>query len=384
MNKNKVHEIFAYLVYRNSLEEGFLENYLGYFDKMMIVIKLLRIVSAPLKYFGVRKSDYLFYSARFADILTGLGHEAVIFGRPQDFWFAVRHGIPFFPGYDLIPDLLELFRQDPQLESRQAAKLIAKTVKIFDQLGTKYLILWNDALFLERFLIYCARQTGVVSICVQHGIFQSTTDLNFLDGHYADFMLVWGESQRQLFLQPGFDSAKVKVLGYPYKLPNASAKRPTCISICILGQPWENCSRYQGEKKKKIFAQITEQFKSAGIPVFYKPHPYEDRKFFPKNARIVKNNLPDTLSKFDVFISLTSTALIEASLSGKIAVQFFDEEFEADDFMDKGYCYSHRDIETFVDFVQSLREPYQIPEAVISKPADPTARFLEIIDGLYS
>jgi hypothetical protein len=124
------------------------------------------------------------------------------------------------------------------------------------------------------------------------------------------------------------------------------------------------------------------KFQAAGIAVYYKPHPYEDKRFFPTNAKIARTKLADALANYDVFISLTSTALIEASLCGKIAIQLFDEEFEADDFSVRQYCYSHRDIETIVDFVRMIREPYRIPAEVIYLPQDLDSQFRSVIKSL--
>lgn len=383
MNENKVHEIFAYPQYRNSTGENFLEGYLAYFSKVIPFLRLINFFSSPFRFVRARGATYAFHSTRLADLIGGLGrHEALIFGKPQEFMFSVRRGMPFYPVYEFIPELFRLFSTDPLLESRDAARLISRAVRLFTHLDIKNLIIWNDSLFLERFLVYCARQAGVRSVCVQHGIFQSITDMRVLDGHYADYMLVFGESQRQLYQYADFPVEKVRVLGYPFHLPKMKPVNSLPISVCILGQHWESISTYLGNKKMRLFCHMIGKFQAAGIAVYYKPHPYEDKRFFPTNAKIARTKLADALANYDVFISLTSTALIEASLCGKIAIQLFDEEFEADDFSVRQYCYSHRDIETIVDFVRMIREPYRIPAEVIYLPQDLDSQFRSVIKSL--
>lgn len=381
MNETKVHEIFAYPHYRQSRGEKYLESYLAYFAKLILPLRVISFFSSPCRFVGRKGSAYAFHTARLADIMAGLDRrETLILGKPQELLFAVRHWQPFYPVYEFIPELFRLYGSDPLLESRAASRLVSRGVKLFTRAGTKKLILWNDSLFLERFLVFCARQAGVQSVCVQHGIFQSTTDIRILDGHYADQMLVWGESQQQLYRHADFPAGKVRILGYPFHLPKIMPGSSVPPTVCILGQHWESCSSHLGKKKMKLFSRVIENFNAAGITVCYKPHPYEERTFIPANATVVKDSLAAALEKFGVFISLTSTALIEASLCGKIAVQLFDEEFAADDYKEKEYCYSHGEVETLVDFVLATGAPYRIPAEVIFVPEDLGAQFKAVID----
>jgi hypothetical protein len=50
--------------------------------------------------------------------------------------------------------------------------------------------------------------------------------------------------------------------------------------------------------------------------------------------------MDEVLSDFDCFISLTSTALYEATIAGKLSIQILDDKFECDDFQNYGYAYS--------------------------------------------
>ncbi|WPM85460.1 hypothetical protein QNH14_04855 [Apirhabdus apintestini] len=108
--------------------------------------------------------------------------------------------------------------------------------------------------------------------------------------------------------------------------------------------------------------KIQEELASIGYQISYKPHPWEKGAAYLELFPIICNEeINEVIEEYDIFLSFTSTALIEASLAGKIAIQIHDVAFNADRFDDLGYsyCIDSSDIEnSLIGFLD--QEPYPI------------------------
>jgi|SRR6185369_5271437 len=384
MKSDNVHEVFSYPVERSTNEPSYLIDYLGYYDKVMPLLRLSSLASPFIKTgYSSCDKNFAFLTTKYSLIIEGLDSNTILlFGKPQEFPFAVRNNISFYPVYDFLPELLSLFKDDPQLASSRAIKLIDKVVESLMYLNPAYQVFWNDSLFLERFLIFCGRRAGVRSICIQHGLFHDTFDCKFLDGYYADYMFVWSKSQAELYCDPEFDKDKLRVMGYPYKVENlagtANNKR-----ICLLGENIETTNKDLGLRKKHVYEEIAKLLSRDEFELVYKLHPFEkDSKYIPANVKKVNISLRRAFEEYEIFIALSTTALLEATLHGKVAIQYLDTAINGTDFQEKGYSYSTRKMDDIPVLVQELSEPLRVPESVILIPDDPSSKFLEVVGEL--
>jgi len=330
----------------------------------------------------------LFFESKFKDIILSLRKKKVsvgIIGRLRDIEFAFEIGIPYYSIFHWEYSLIKLFEKDPKLSTKKAQRLIGKFSKFLREKKVKFLVLSNDSLFVERFLIFSARMAGIITICIQDGLFHKKTNPKFIHGQFADYMFLWGESQKKFYeaLEAKKKVAVLKILGFPFFTEENSSidKR----KICILGQPYENYNRELGKKKKEIFEFVISLLKRFGYTVVYKPHPGEiSREFIPNNVDIYNKDLRFAFREFGVFISLTSTALLEASLNKKIAIQIYDEIFGGDHFESSGYSYTlmKENIISLPRIIQELDSAFPVPQDVIYRPKDIGKRFLELLEGI--
>jgi hypothetical protein len=155
-------------------------------------------------------------------------------------------------------------------------------------------------------------------------------------------MLTFDDHQRRLLLQGGIPADKVRVIGFHSDIPvrkrlAAGAKR----KVCILGQPW---GAYYPEIETRyhvLLERLIAALNAAGLRFAFKPHPSERAAPYVNRYKPVERaSLERCFDHYDVFISFTSTALIEATLAGRVAIQLFDRAFMADWFQDYRYAYS--------------------------------------------
>ena len=389
MNQNR-HEIFSYPFERAKEEKDFLTSYLKDINNIGIKSALFKYFPYKLlfKYIG-KDIDYVFYNTKNMNLSKSLlPHKSVVLVPMRDRGLLVNEkNLFWFPLNYIAYGVRKIFNTDPLLEKKSSEKIINFTIDFFKLIQPKFLIVWNDSLFIERFLIYCAREAGIKTICIQDGLYQGNSNPIALPGKYADFMYMWSQKQKNIIVEGGLHSSKLAILGYPYKIFILE----NCISdydktkICILGQPWENYNKKLGEKKRLIFNKIVSQF--IGIDIAYKPHPNEkDMNYFPDNVRLFTGTLSEAIEEYDYFLSLTSTALIEVALAKKIAIQIYDIDFKCDIFEKEGLSYTYYPLSdiTFKEYIEKIDNTYPISEDALFIPKNIGQRFLELEEEIES
>jgi len=381
-----VHEVFRYPYQRGMKEPRFLEHYLS-------SMKTTRTKNLLLKYLWYwylpqlknEAIDYIFFSRKYEHIYHSMPNKkSLVFVPLKKLNLIKKKDNIIYANTKYFDYCLEkIFKNDPLLHSKSSQKYINFIVQIFERINPKLFIVHNDSLFMERFLIYCAKKAGIKTICIQHGLFQSKSDPYVFDGKYADLMLAWSNQQKDVLINGGLPKEQIKVFGYPHKIYKPTNK--TTLSdkkkICILGQPWETYDTTLGEIKKVLFQKIVNQLKTDAIA--YKPHPAErDLNFVPNDVKIFDRSLNEAFEEFDYFFSLTSSALLEATLANKIAIQIFDERFHCDDFETIGISYSlpSKEIDHIIDYLEKIIKPFEINKHAISIPQDIEAEFDQLTD----
>lgn len=382
--QNNIHEIFTYPYERAKEDKDFLIKYLRDLNNIGVKSYLFKYFPYRLlyKYIG-HNIDYVFLGVKYIDLAKSLSsHKSIILTSITDISLVKKEKNLFmFPSHYISYGVRKVFNTDPSLGKKSSEKIINFTVDFFKKTQPKFLIVSNDSLFVERFLIYCAREAGVKTICIQDGIFQSLSNPIIFHGNYTDYMYVWSEKQKNIFIDSGINHSKLQVLGYPYKILTSrnSVRDYDKKKICILGQPWENYDVKLGDKKKQIFNKVVSQF--VDVDIVYKPHPGEkDINYFPENVRLFTGSLSEAIEEYDYFFSLTSTALLEVSLGDKIAIQIYDADFNCDVFEKVGWSYTCHLLKNtnFREYINGINVSFPIGEDALFLPENIGQRFLDL------
>lgn len=387
------HPIFQFPHLRRDLDSSdqFLVTYLTELEKFAAVDtvkkKMFSLIPDKVVYSLFNSSsDILFLAHRFPDLINAkkVYRMKLLSATSFSLFAKKKYNISNFPLYFFVKKVLFLYQTDPLLKSRKTKKFISETVKWLQSTSITYLIVSNDWLFVERFLIYCAKQANIKSICIQDGIFAKNSFTKAFTP-YADYMFAWDTAQAELIKVRGFSNEQMKILGYPHNVESAQKRfKVNKQKICILGQPYENYYLNLGSKKKDLFSKLIEFLDGPFETVIYKPHPGEKNMLYiPDGAEIFIGSLADAIEQFDIFISISSTALLEATLADKIAIQIFDKSFNCDNLQEAGYSYSieSKKMKDIVPYILSMDSSF-LPFCTMPVHENISLRFIELIKGL--
>ncbi len=254
-----------------------------------------------------------------------------------------------------------------------------------------YVVLWNDSLPLARAIVLACRKMGILTINIQDGIY---TDAGLMHGDAADLVLVWGHYFRDMYLESGRRRPEeVRVLGYPYRLKSRrSGPRNATPVVYYLGQNVEAFREELLEAKVETIRALHEACNRVGFRFLYRPHPRVNksvvRQHLPKLPwSPAREKLSEALRKGDVFVSFSSTSLVEAALRGKLAIQLRNFDFPTSNFERLGaVARSFKTISELDEFLQDLARDPQVIESppgvdsrYIDAREDPGDRFLRVL-----
>lgn len=338
---NKVAEdIFWYL---NTGVEGF-----NYPNKIISKYKINSLNRMPLKVlesfcsYNSSKTNYLFIGGKYTDLMAGLSNDGVrIAGGIRPLLFGLLRGYKIFPDSLFADCLATIAKGGIANKDLILNQLIEKGEKLLRKWGIQSVITINDSLPLERFWIEAARRAGIKSFCFQHGLFSASLS-NLSDGGFADYILAYDDEQANIIKSNPRNKSKILVFGY-HSVINDLKKLTTPVKtkkICFLGQPWGEYYTHLKEQYYEILNDCSSQMKDAGLPIFYKPHPSEHYYRNDSNwpIPIYRRNLKRAFLDFDIFISISSTALFEAKLNGKTSIQIHSSNFSGEIFENSGYA----------------------------------------------
>lgn len=286
----------------------------------------------------VEKVRYFIFGTKYADLILSLPKEEVcVIGGLKQLIFCMRNNLAFLPGPYIWDELICGLRESGA--AKNIGSLQGEIGKVAHRIrrhaaNNALLIVENDSLPLQRAIIMTGRQAGIKQcVCIQHGVFQKNSPAHIMDGWFADLFFVFSAHQKDMLVEKGMEPTKIEVMGFhsaPYS-PTRPASPPGRRLVCFLGQHWFISSDERGRRYVDIVLQLQGLLADAGINMFYKPHPGEaGAKYLTKLTNLVDIPLHTAFESFDVFISLTSTALLEAAWSGRAAIQIVDDAFDAD------------------------------------------------------
>lgn len=196
----------------------------------------------------------------------------------------------------------------------------------------------NDTMPMERILISSIKSSKIKSIVIQHGIFSAAAHKAAADGFYSDYIFCISKSQKGIIESKGISSSKVIEMGFGNNV--YKPKRSGVLNskkICFLGQQWAQVDNLLFEKYITIVRDLRDIANSLGVDFIYKTHPAENNFNFINEKYLARCTLEQAIDNYDFFFSINSTALLEVSRSGLVAVQLFDELFSIDLLDTEGY-----------------------------------------------
>ena len=391
-------KVFSYLKTRSERGEPDLER--TYIQGLQTFAQRYRRYNAlfrPLETLNAktgRPVDILFVGVKFANLIlfTNARYKvSVVVQGQRDLLWCLRHKLSFLLTWKWRAALLQAYAS--QDAHKQVNGVVAGIATTLSRLEPCALVLENDSLFLERAFVRAAQAVNVPSFTVQDGLFMSAAPPHVMHGHLTDYMLVWGDFFKDLYVRKGILPAeRVEVLGYPYvPAEQRGTTHRDGVSVCIVGQPFENYDEALRKPRYEMVSHVMAACEAAGLSVVYRPHPAENReaveRAFP-NLTMTKplESLQETIHNNAVFFSLTSTALVEAALQGKVAVQVRNRHFVADDFETLGVCKSiEDDVATMTAFLREQKadlHAFPVSPAYIDTSGQPGERLSEILKSL--
>jgi len=330
---------------------------------------------------------YYFWGIRFEEIILSLPAEEVcIVGGPKQLFFCVKHHRHYIPCMNMWSPLLSGLVSRSTINNTRIVNLIlAISVKLIKNASSlAVLVVDNDSLPMQRAVVLAARVAGFhQTVCVQHGIFQSKSPGHIMDGWFADKMFAINEIQRTMLIDKGMDPNKIKVMGFHTSplIPERATSPPGQRTICFLGQPWSKYSDKRGTRYLEIVERVMVILRANELDVVYKPHPGEwGCPYLAKIKGVIKTPLSVAIENYDVFMSLTSTALIETEAAGRISIQITDSNFDCDDFRVYGEIVSINYCDKY--FKEKINDAINLSVFSSEKPIKAIEFFLKAIKGL--
>jgi hypothetical protein len=279
---------------------------------------------------------------------------------------------------DLYHGLNEYLDADRNVEIK-ILENIERLSRLLEKISPTFLFIQSDTMPFERELIFAARKSGIVTVCVQHGLFTRETPHDLTEGKFADIFLAYDEEQAKI-VKEGSPACRVFVSG---SLKRNSQRLPEVQdqSVVFLGQPYPLL--YE-ERKARIYIdlirEISDRCQNAGLKLWYKPHPGEIGSayldLFPNR---LSGNIESVLEQFQHFLGISSTTLHQSSIRGKTAIQIISPDLHTERFSDLGYCYSYDRQELGVLFanIKSL-SPYTSSTLDVFEKGNLESRWAEV------
>lgn len=337
----------------------------------------------------------IFQSPKYSSIIQGVKKQydvgLIAIGK-IDRLFAIKHFMFYFSILDLYQFVYGYLTDG---EKHHLNNLLEKIEVKLKTVKPDYVVLTNDSLPIERSIVLVCKKLDITTIVIQHGYYPSKFSLG--DGLVADYILVWGQYFKDMYIDQGArESNEIYVLGYPYQI---EAKVNEGINdsyvVYYLGQCFEKLNASNLEIKLFTLNRLNEICMKQGMKFYYRPHPGDDRGMLQRNLSHInfspkKETLIDTFNKGDIFVSFSSTSLIEASMRNKICIQLRNYSFPSDNYETLGVCSKSvcniDDLEEYLQII-AINNDFIKPQFnynYIDITKNPSKCFLDILNEIES
>ncbi len=255
------------------------------------------------------------------------------------------------------------------------------------------IIMHNDSVPINRAIIFVARELGIPTVEIQHGVLVGNYTAT---GREVDHLFVWGEYYKDFYVKNNIKREdQVKILGYPYPVKKYNQLKKEKLLVTYLGQPYEQFNEDLLIYKVDAVRNLNRICNDLNFDFIFRPHPLEDLNLLRSELKNIKFTHPgetmiESLEKGDVFVGFDSTALVEANLNSRLTIQLKNYDYPTDDYEKLGAC--SKSVETFDElesylkgikngelssFYRPVRESYiETPRGGLEK------RFLELINEI--
>lgn len=302
-----------------------------------------------------------------------------------------------FIGYISDSDLHQfVYSYLTKMDEKYLCALITKIEEKLRDEKPDYIVFHGDNNPITRAIVFVCKKLKITTIDIQHGIYQTTA---LMDGRIADYVLVWGQYFRDMYLNQGVKKhEQIYILGYPYpiekkvKKKHISGKRHV---VYYLGQNFEKYNEELINIKLETIKALNDTCSKLGLKFIYRPHPGDDRNLLKSKRPEVKfvsdsEKLEDSFRKGDIFISFNSTSLIEAAMRSKICLQLMNYPLQSDNFENLGIVTKSfeniKDLEQYLVIISRSKKlgdfQTKFNNKYINIHPNPGNRFLEILGDL--
>lgn len=348
----------------------------------------------PLVSLERHKRKILFRLFKYSDIILELKKylKVGLIAHTQDRLFAIKNGMGYVTTSDLDQYIIAYLREKDITYLYRLIKEIENKLKVSKP---NYIVLWNDLFPLERAIVLVSKKLGITTLEIQHGAYDPSRTLE--TGNVVEYVLVWGKYFKDLYIKQGKRKPEdIYILGYPYFIEKHDFEQnKKKYVVCYFGQDLEIYDKNFLSIKLETANSIYNICKKLGIEFIYRPHPGDDRKMLEEKLpyihfTLVGEKLEETFKKADIFISFQSTALIEATMRSKIALQLTNYPLKSDNFETLSVCNkSLNTLEELEDYLRKIGVTKNLDAFKVNFNNDyvetrynPTQRFLEIIKDI--
>lgn len=375
----------------------FVGKYKKYLFVFPIIDKLFQLFQKLISFFTRRSGEkiFLFQNLRSNFIMTELKKDYYvnfIAQGKQDRLFAVENFINYIGITELYQYVDDYFKDK---DVKHLYKLIEKAEYKLRNIKPDYIVLAVDSRPVERAIILAARKMSIPTLVVQDGL--QDLHLPLFDCTAADYVLVWGKHFKDLYTNNNIRRPEdIYILGYPYSIEKnaGSNDKRHCsqLTVCYLAQGYERYNKDFLKIKLETIESLSNICKKLGLEFVCRPHPTDDRVMLIEKLPHVhftpeKEKPEGTFKSADIFISFSSTSLIEAAMRSKISLQLMNYPFKPDNFEELKIC--NKSFETIGELENYLAKivdaadlkgfKLEFNNDYIETRYDPSQRFLEII-----
>ena len=283
----------------------------------------------------VRTKDYLIFGSRILNKMTdeGKSNSHVILSARDPLRLTA---MPGSFSYDL-KAYSEIYHATFDGSDQGLLNLQRRMVKLIRKTKAKVFVANSTTDPINRLWLYVARQLGLKTICLQHGVYSNALPDYASEEDIVDRFIALDDTQASIIAK-NIDPKKIVSLGkrgFTEWSPPAGE-----LKICFVGEDWE---RYGLVDLKMIliksYRELAGSFRREdNISFCYKPHPSEQLLFgIDKEMPLLPRKKID---EPDVYIGFASSLLREMAARGKLVIQIVDPRLKSDCFADSGYCLS--------------------------------------------
>lgn len=216
-------------------------------------------------------------------------------------------------------------------------------LKIIKELSPKLILLNSTIDPISRILAKISKDLGIISACVQHGVYGEKSVRYDLDEGIVDYYFALDLNQVSILSKDIFPSKIISLSNFTkVKFNNFSPKNVLFVGTDIERYGRENYKIYLLNVYQELINNFIENYR---CKISYKYHPSEKRiKHFKKDVKYIKSwNKNNSIIDFDFVIGFGSTLLRESASKNIFTVQIYNEKISAINYQNLGYCFTIND-----------------------------------------